>query len=110
MRVVAVYFFGRSRLTPTAKPTASTQVAAINRQRPRRCSRKSYASNERDIGNRGVWDSVSGMPAIAATVLVLIPLVIAPGWLFYYDVTPKIALLLAGTAVLLPCFRPRLLL
>jgi O-antigen ligase len=36
-----------------------------------------------------------------ALVIGLIALIIAPGHLFYFDVTPKIAVLLAGTAVLL---------
>ena len=36
-----------------------------------------------------------------ALVIGLIALIIAPGHLFYFDVTPKVAALLAGTAVLL---------
>ncbi len=33
-----------------------------------------------------------------ALVILLIPLAIAPGWFFYFDVTPKIVVLLLGTA------------
>lgn len=42
------------------------------------------------------------LPLIAA----LVPLVIAPGFLFYFDVTPKVALLLLGVAAALPWFAP----
>jgi O-antigen ligase len=38
------------------------------------------------------------MTLLLAVVIVLIPLAIAPGCVFYFDVTPKIALLLFGTA------------
>jgi O-antigen ligase len=38
------------------------------------------------------------MALVLALVIALIPLAIAPGLLFYYDVTPKIAVLLLGTA------------
>jgi O-antigen ligase len=43
------------------------------------------------------------LPLIAA----LVPLVIAPGFLFYFDVTPKLAILLLGVAAALPWFTPR---
>ncbi|MCE5310663.1 MAG: O-antigen ligase family protein [Acidobacteriales bacterium] len=39
------------------------------------------------------------MAAILAAVLGLIPLAIAPRLLFYFDVTPKVAILFAGTAL-----------
>ena len=39
------------------------------------------------------------MALLLAAIMALIPLAIAPGWFFYFDVTPKIALLLLGTAV-----------
>jgi len=42
------------------------------------------------------------MTFLLAGLLALVPLVIAPGLLFYYDVTPKIALFFIGTAALLP--------
>src|SRR5579864_3834950 len=42
-------------------------------------------------------------PLIAA----LVPLVIAPGLLFYFDVTPKVVILLLGVAAALPWFAPR---
>jgi len=38
------------------------------------------------------------MALLLAVVLSLIPLAIAPGWFFYFDVTPKAVLLLWGTA------------
>ncbi|MGA3075019.1 MAG: O-antigen ligase family protein [Bryobacteraceae bacterium] len=38
------------------------------------------------------------MALLLAVVIALIPLAIAPGWLFYFDVTPKVVLLLWGTA------------
>ncbi len=38
------------------------------------------------------------MALLLALVMLLIPLAIAPGWLFYFDVTPKIVVLLLGTA------------
>jgi len=43
------------------------------------------------------------VPLIAA----LVPLVIAPGILFYFDVTPKVVILLLGVAGALPWFAPR---
>jgi len=43
-------------------------------------------------------------------VVALVPLVITPGLLFYFDVTPKIALLTLGVAAALPWFAPRKLL
>jgi O-antigen ligase len=39
-------------------------------------------------------------------IVVLVPLAIAPGFLFFYDVTPKVALLLLGVAAALPWFAP----
>ena len=41
---------------------------------------------------------------ILPLILALIPLVIAPGFLLYFDVTPKIVILLLGVAAALPCF------
>ncbi len=38
------------------------------------------------------------MALLLAVVIALIPLAIAPGWFFYFDVTPKTVLLLLGTA------------
>ena len=37
----------------------------------------------------------------------LVPLIIAPGILFYFDVTPKVVILLLGVSVALPWFAPR---
>ena len=39
-------------------------------------------------------------------IVALVPLAIAPGLLFFYDVTPKVALLLLGVAAALPWFAP----
>jgi len=47
---------------------------------------------------------------LAPLIVALIPLVIAPGLVFYFDVTPKIALLLLGVAATLPWFAPGALL
>ena len=41
------------------------------------------------------------MAIFEAAVLALMALVVTPGWLFYFDVIPKVALVLAGAAVLL---------
>ena len=43
-------------------------------------------------------------------IVALVPLVITPGLLFYYDVTPKIVILLLGVAAALPWFSPARLL
>jgi hypothetical protein len=43
------------------------------------------------------FDMLSLVPLIAA----LVPLLITPGALAYFDITPKIALLLLGTALML---------
>ncbi|HLK51609.1 MAG TPA: O-antigen ligase family protein [Bryobacteraceae bacterium] len=45
--------------------------------------------------------SVADMALLQALTIALAALIIAPGSLFYYDVTPKIAVLLAGTALCL---------
>lgn len=42
-----------------------------------------------------------------ALITALVPLVIAPGLLFYFDVTPKVVILLLGVAGALPWFAPR---
>ena len=39
-------------------------------------------------------------------VIALLPLLITPGILFYFDVTPKVAVLLLGVAAALPMFAP----
>lgn len=44
------------------------------------------------------------MTLLLALVMALIPLAIAPGLLFYFDVTPKIVLLLLGTAAAAVCW------
>src|SRR6266567_7931984 len=41
------------------------------------------------------------MALLQAVVIGLIALIITPGYLFYFDVTPKISVLLAGTALAL---------
>ncbi len=38
------------------------------------------------------------MTFAAAAVVFLLPLLLAPGVMFYYDITPKVALLMAGAA------------
>ena len=50
----------------------------------------------------------SRLPAevLLPVVLVLVPLLITPGFVFYYDVTPKLAVLLLGVAGALPWFLP----
>jgi len=47
---------------------------------------------------------------IAPCIAAAIPLAIAPGLLFFYDVTPKVVLLYLGTATALPFVSPRRLL
>src|SRR5260370_28516227 len=47
------------------------------------------------------------MRAILPLTAALVPLVIAPGFLFYFDVTAKIVILLLGVAAALPWFVPR---
>jgi O-antigen ligase len=44
---------------------------------------------------------------ILPLIVALVPLVIAPGFLFYFDLTPKVAILLIGVAAALPWFAPR---
>src|SRR5689334_22503881 len=43
--------------------------------------------------------SLADMALLQALVVALAALIITPGSLFYYDVTPKIVVLLAGTGV-----------
>ena len=39
------------------------------------------------------------MAILLSAILALLPLILAPGLLFYYDITPKIVVLLTGTAI-----------
>jgi O-antigen ligase len=39
------------------------------------------------------------MPLVQAVTIGLVALILAPGWFFYFDVTPKLVILLVGTAV-----------
>src|SRR5258708_8409274 len=43
------------------------------------------------------------MALLQAAIIGLIALMITPGYLFYFDVTPKVAVLLAGAGVVLLC-------
>ena len=45
--------------------------------------------------------SVADMAVLQAVAIALIALIVTPGYLFYFDVTPKIAILLLGTAAAL---------
>src|SRR3979411_2238099 len=38
------------------------------------------------------------MALLLAAIVETIALIVTPGWLFYFDVTPKLVVLLAGTA------------
>src|SRR5258705_387490 len=38
------------------------------------------------------------MALLLAAIVALVALAVTPGWLFYFDVTPKLVVLLAGTA------------
>lgn len=49
-----------------------------------------------------MWDSVADMAIVVAATLALLPLILTPHLLFYFDITPKIAVLLAGAAVAIP--------
>jgi len=49
-----------------------------------------------------LWDSVADMAFLLAAIVALLPLIIAPHWLLYFDVTPKIVLMLVGAAIALP--------
>jgi O-antigen ligase len=46
------------------------------------------------------------MTRLLIAIFALAPLAFAPGWLFYFDVTPKIALIAAGAAAALFAVRP----
>src|SRR5690349_7667666 len=46
-----------------------------------------------------LWDSVADMAIALSAIVALLPLILAPHLLFYYDITPKVVVLLAGTAV-----------
>ena len=56
--------------------------------------------NEQDAGNSARWVTL-GIALMAG----LIPLAMVPGWSLYFDVAPKIAVLLCGTALLLLNFQ-----
>ena len=48
-----------------------------------------------------MWDSVADMAICLAAIAALLPLILAPHLVYYFDITPKIAVLLVGTAVAL---------
>src|SRR5579859_2503727 len=52
-------------------------------------------------GNR-LWDSVADMAILLAATLALLPLILTPHVLFYWDITPKTVVLLVGVAIALP--------
>src|SRR5207237_1637418 len=54
--------------------------------------------------------SRSPVDVLLPLVVALVPLVIASGFLFYFDITPKVVLLMLGAAAALPWFAPRKLL
>ena len=41
------------------------------------------------------------MAIVLSAIVVLLPLILTPHWLFYYDITPKVFVLVAGTAIAL---------
>ena len=45
------------------------------------------------------------MALLQAAVIGLIALIVTPGFLFYFDVTPKVVVLLAGAAVVVAVAR-----
>src|SRR5712692_691416 len=49
-----------------------------------------------------LWDSVADMGVLLSATVALLPLILAPHLLFYFDITPKILVLLVGTAMALP--------
>src|SRR5665213_754540 len=49
----------------------------------------------------GVRARQFGMLSLAPSIAALVPLLITPGMLAYFDITPKIAILLLGTALML---------
>jgi O-antigen ligase len=51
-----------------------------------------------------MWNSQFGIGVIVCLVVALVPLVIAPHLLIYFDVVPKVALVLLGAALLLLFF------
>ena len=50
------------------------------------------------------WPTVA-LSAVIPAVMVGVPLVILPGFSFYFDITPKVVILLVGTAAVLPLWR-----
>src|SRR5579872_1641870 len=48
-----------------------------------------------------LWDSVADMAICLAAIAALLPLILTPHLVYYFDITPKIVVLLAGTAVAL---------
>src|SRR5439155_4302242 len=49
-----------------------------------------------------LWDSVADMGVLLSAIVALLALTLAPHLLFYFDITPKIVVLLVGTAMALP--------
>jgi hypothetical protein len=99
---VAVYCFGSRRLIPSASAHAAPQAVRITSQRARKYWMYSKASKDSYIllllqSRSRQFDMLWLVPLVAA----LVPLLICPGLLAYFDITPKSAILLFGTALML---------
>ena len=49
-----------------------------------------------------MWDSVADMGILVSAILAVVPLIILPNFLFYFDITPKVVIFLLGTAIAAP--------
>jgi O-antigen ligase len=99
---VAVYCFGSKRLMMSASAADEAHAVTTTSQRARRYLMYSKASNEGCMSlpiplRARQFHMLWLVPLVAA----LIPLLICPSLLAYFDVTPKIAILLFGTALML---------
>src|SRR5712692_3666217 len=101
IRVVAVYSLGTTRPATRASATATPQASAMTFQRRRKWSMRRTSSKVSGI-QTCLWDSVADMGALLSATVALLPLTLAPHLLFYFDITPKIIVLLVGTAMVLP--------
>jgi O-antigen ligase len=89
-------FLGKQKTDPQRQ--AGRDSAGRGDKWPPRAQKTEVAISIYRLRHR-LWDSVAYMAWLLAVVIALIPLSIAPGLLFYFDVTPKTLVLCLGTAV-----------
>ena len=103
----------QERLAAAAKTAARAALAAI--QTPARAQVTDVTICVEGFARHSLSKAIPeivylDMPMVQAAAIALIALILTPGWLFYFDVTPKVVVLLAACGVaMVPLRRGRLM-